>query len=58
MCWHRCDGLFWFRLWDDGPGFMVKDNRKHPPLFSERNGYVKFLRVGYWRFRLLKTHGN
>lgn len=31
--------------------FQCKNVVKHPPLFSERNGYVKFHQVGNWRFR-------
>lgn len=45
------DGGFWFRLF--GWGFSISDKIKNPPLFSERNGYKKVLRVGKWGIGLL-----
>jgi len=38
------DGGFWFRVF--GYGIAVVDKEKHPPLFSERNGYRRVLRFG------------
>jgi hypothetical protein len=46
ICWHRYDGGFWFRVF--GRGFAAVDKRRHPPLFSERHGYKKVLRIGRW----------
>lgn len=46
------DGYRWVRLWNDGPGLKICDDR-HPPLFSERNGFVKVLRLGRYRVRWL-----
>jgi len=36
MNWCKLNGLFWFRLWPNGPGFMVKDAADYPLVFSER----------------------
>lgn len=44
--------MFWFRIF--GYGVHGKDIVKHEPLFSERNGYVKFIQIGKWRFKILK----
>ena len=44
-------GAGWVRLF--GYGIAWKDVSTHPMLFSERNGYVKTLRIGRWSFRLL-----
>lgn len=46
------DGWRWIRLWDDGPGIRICDDR-HPPLFSERHGFVKVLRLGRYRLKWL-----
>ena len=63
MRWFPCwsarlfeTGLFWFRLWECGPGFVVL-GPKSRPLFSERHGYVKVLRIGQYRFRWLERDG-
>jgi hypothetical protein len=37
------EGYFWFRIF--GVGLHVANRRKHPPLFSERMGYTKSLKV-------------
>jgi hypothetical protein len=37
-------GLFWFRIF--GRGLHIKDPRRHPPLFSERNGFYVTI-LGY-----------
>jgi len=52
MTAYRCDGLFWFRIF--GYGLHIKDMTKHPPLFSERNGNRKHLRIGKWSIGILK----
>lgn len=41
----------WFRVF--GFGLHWKDNRFHPPLFSERNGLAKRLHVGPWSIGVL-----
>jgi len=45
-------GHFWFRVFGYGLSFMNRDI--HPPLFSERNGYSKVLRIGKWSIKGLK----
>jgi hypothetical protein len=49
---HRTRGLWWFRVF--GYGLHWKNNRLHPPLFSERNGYDHRFAVGSWRFTVLR----
>lgn len=46
---------FWFRLWFNAPGIHVL-GRSHEPLWSERNGYIKFWPAwpARWRVRLLR----
>lgn len=46
FCGHYTSGLFWFRAF--GRGFHIKDTRRHPLRFSERNGYTNF-----WAIRKL-----
>jgi hypothetical protein len=48
----RVSGLFWIRVF--GRGFHVKDVRRHPLLFSERNGYCRRVQVGNWSIKALK----
>lgn len=50
--WHCYDGGFWFRVL--GFGISVRNKAKHPPLFSERNGYRKVLRIGKWGVEWLR----
>jgi len=45
-------GIGWLRLF--GYGLLVKDRKRHPPLFSERNGYRKFVYVGRVAIGFLK----
>lgn len=45
-------GTFWVRLF--GYGVTGKDTRTHGLLFSERNGYTKTLRLGFWSFSALR----
>lgn len=46
------DGRFWFRLF--GWGFNIADKIKNPPLFSERYGHRKVLRIGKWGIGILR----
>ena len=48
---YREPGLWWFRVF--GYGVHCKDHRRHPALFSERNGFVKVVHVGHWCFKWL-----
>ncbi len=48
LYWQTGEGIFWFRVFGRGLHFNSR-----PPLFSERNGYTKFVRVGKWRIRWL-----
>lgn len=45
----REDGYFWFRLF--GRGLSFKDLNKHDFIFSEREGYTKFIRIKNWLIR-------
>jgi hypothetical protein len=56
VSWHRYDGGFWLRIGKRGRGFAVSDKIKHPPLFSERYGYRKVLRIGKWGFEILTAN--
>jgi hypothetical protein len=50
-CERKC---FWFRFFD-GYGLFGKSQKiKDFELFSERNGYRKFVKLFGWKFRLLK----
>ena len=51
----RYDGGFWIRIM--GRGISIVDKHKHPPLFSERHGYRKVLRIGRWGIEFLKKRG-
>lgn len=53
--WNYYDGVFWMRIGTRGPGLWCASYLKHPPLFSERNGYHKVVRVGAWRIKLLRS---
>jgi hypothetical protein len=44
-------GGFWIRLFSIG--VSVIDKSKYPPLFSERNGYCKVIRIGKWGIKLI-----
>lgn len=44
-------GIGWFRIF--GIGIHWKDISRHKMYFSERNGYVKYLKIGSWIFKLL-----
>jgi len=46
-------GLFWFRLGSVGPGLVMKDLRRYPLSFTEREGGCRMLRLGSWMIRYL-----
>lgn len=50
---YRTDGLFWFQFFN-GCVFHGKNITKHSLLFSERNGYTKFVKAGKWIFKIMK----
>ena len=51
------NGGFWVRIM--GRGLSVMDKKKYPPLFSERNGCKRIIRIGKWGVEwLLKFHHN
>jgi hypothetical protein len=52
---HRWTGGWWFRIL--GYGLSVYDRRMNPPLFSERYGYRKVLRLGPYSVRFLTPEG-
>ncbi len=41
---YYCPGLLWVRIF--GIGLMIKDSRRHPLLYSQRNGPRRMRRVG------------
>ena len=45
-------GGFWIRIL--GRGISIVDKSKHPPLFGERNGYRRVLRIGKWGIELFQ----
>lgn len=45
-------GGFWFRIF--GYGVSVRDKKRFPPLFSERQGSRRVYRVGKWGIEILK----
>ncbi len=47
------DRLLWFRIF--GKGLIIKDIRRHPLTFSERNGYKTVLKIGNYAIRVLKN---
>lgn len=51
FCYALYSGGFWFRIFGYGLGFT--DHRKHPPLFSERNGLRRGLHVGRYCIKVL-----
>lgn len=46
VSWRCYDGGFWLRIL--GRGISVVNRQKHPPLFSERNGFRRVRRIGKW----------
>jgi hypothetical protein len=55
FCSHVWTGGMWFRVL--GYGLRVADRRVNPPLFSERYGYRKVLRLGPYSVRFLTPEG-
>ena len=45
------DGLLWFRIF--GGGFLIKNSKKHPELFSQRNRLKKSIRIGNYYIEYL-----
>lgn len=52
ISYHHERGSFWFRVF--GIGLSLQDRRVHPALFSERNGFVRVLRVGPYSIKALR----
>jgi len=52
LSYHFCKGGFWIRVF--GIGFSIMDKNIHRPLFSERNGHRKVLRIGKYGIELLR----
>jgi hypothetical protein len=52
FCFYYEPGFFWFRIF--GYGLSCADKVLNPPLFSERYGYRRVLRVGRWGFEFLR----
>lgn len=48
LSWSGDRSSWWVRLGRNGPGLRVADRRRHEPLFSERMGYQRVLRLGPW----------
>lgn len=48
--WYAGRGVFWFRLWERGPGIWACDTRRHCPLYKHR---TRGTRVGPYLFDLL-----
>lgn len=55
MSFHICRGLFWVRLGFSGRGVVVKDTRRHPLTFSQRNGYKRGIQLGWLWLELLEA---
>jgi hypothetical protein len=55
ICGFSQKGIGWFRVF--GIGISWKDTRIHPLMFSERYGYCKGLRIGWWMLHFLKRGG-
>ena len=51
----RISGWGWVRMGTNGPGLGWKDTRKHPLMFSERNGYKRGMQVGWLRINYLES---
>lgn len=52
FCGHFTPSSGWFRVF--GYGLAWHNRNIHPPLFSERYGYRKVLRLGRWSIEQLK----
>jgi len=49
---YKYKGGFWFRLF--GVGLNFRNVKLHPPLFSERCGYTRVLKLGWLRVTYLR----
>ena len=43
ICWYHIPGFFWIRVF--GYGFLIKDPKRYPPLFSERLNYTRYYKL-------------
>jgi hypothetical protein len=46
LTYSKTKSHFWFRLF--GIGFSIRDITVWKMLFSERNGYTKYIKIGKW----------
>jgi hypothetical protein len=53
--YHKVNGFLWFRFF--GKGLCIKNTKKWPKLFSERNGYTKHIMIGNWLIKSVNTNG-
>ena len=44
LAYYKGEKMFWFRIY--GIGFSFRNINRWPLLFSERNGFRKYLRIG------------
>ena len=51
IAWHIDKGFFWIRIF--GKGFVIKNTKLHPMLFSERYKYVKYIKIKNWIIKKL-----
>ena len=51
FCHYKENGLLWFRIF--GSGLEVKNVRKRPLLFSERNKITRHLRLRDWLIKVI-----
>lgn len=47
------ESIFWFRVFNSYGIYGKKNDAKMVQLFSERNGYAKFVNIFGWKFTLL-----
>ena len=43
---HYYNGLMWLCIFKEG--FVIRDVNKHRLIFSEREGYKKYIKIGKW----------
>ena len=54
--YYYSNGFGWFRIF--GIGLLWKNTKKHGMLFSERAGYIKFIKIGKYLIRFLEYGNN
>jgi hypothetical protein len=54
ISYHYSDGLFWFRINNNGFGLKIKNTIINPLLFSERYQYRKNISFGKYNIGILK----